>query len=246
MKTVKPIFIFLLTLIISGYAEMTLEWEKDLSAQGFDSYPQHLIHQLCDKGILVVMMSGNGYSEDNDAEILIYNPDGTLRYHDAFSTSSAGIISVVDWPPFNLGGFAVIKYQYNAALIKYQYQFRVYERQAATYSIYESPVCDSYDVDYTTIGQDSLAFITLEGAMLRKYRINTQPSEQNVILTSGVDGPNYVLSWPSILGTAYQIQSSTNLEDWADVGVPITGTGSPISWANSIVGTKCFFRVVEE
>ena len=44
------------------------------------------------------------------------------------------------------------------------------------------------------------------------------------LLSSGVSGGNFNLSWPGIAGVSYQAYSSTNLADWQPLGAPLPGT----------------------
>lgn len=53
------------------------------------------------------------------------------------------------------------------------------------------------------------------------------------------------LEWPTVSGVVYQIQESTDLETWVDVGDPITGDGTAMSKLFSIKGrSKNFYRIV--
>ena len=57
---------------------------------------------------------------------------------------------------------------------------------------------------------------------------------------------NFVLNWDSSSGTDYQIQSSTDLTNWVNVGSSIVGTGETMTWANHVTNSQAFYRVVEE
>lgn len=64
-------------------------------------------------------------------------------------------------------------------------------------------------------------------------------------VASGFTGDNYVMSWSTSAGKNYQIQSSVDLETWEDVGLVLTGNGSTMTWANAIVDSQCYYRVIE-
>lgn len=64
-------------------------------------------------------------------------------------------------------------------------------------------------------------------------------------VVSGFTGDNYVMSWSTSAGKNYQIQSSVDLEAWEDVGLVLTGNGSTMTWANAIVDSQCYYRVIE-
>ena len=55
------------------------------------------------------------------------------------------------------------------------------------------------------------------------------------------------MRWDSVAGACYQIQSSSDLTGWADIGVPISGTGAPMSWSAAAVDADGkFYRVVSK
>jgi hypothetical protein len=58
-------------------------------------------------------------------------------------------------------------------------------------------------------------------------------------------GSNLVLTWKSVPGHVYQLQSKTALIDpaWSDVGEPITATEAATSFTNSVSGASRFYRV---
>jgi hypothetical protein len=58
-------------------------------------------------------------------------------------------------------------------------------------------------------------------------------------------GSNLVLTWESVPGHVYQVQSKIALTDpnWSDVGAPITATEAATSITNSISGPTRFYRV---
>lgn len=58
-------------------------------------------------------------------------------------------------------------------------------------------------------------------------------------------GPAVILTWPSVSGHTYQVQSKSALTDstWSDLGSTIPGTGSPLSFTNSVGEGANFYRV---
>ena len=72
----------------------------------------------------------------------------------------------------------------------------------------------------------------------------------NTVITShqsaGFNQDNFVLNWNSSSGAQYQIQSSTDLTNWVDVGSALIGTGDMMTWANHVTNSQAFYRVVEE
>ena len=86
----------------------------------------------------------------------------------------------------------------------------------------------------------------IEGSTL----IKLSESSSEVILSSqtssGFNQDNFVLNWNSSSGTEYQIQSSTDLTNWVNVGSSIVGTGETMTWANHVTNSQAFYRVVED
>lgn len=52
------------------------------------------------------------------------------------------------------------------------------------------------------------------------------------------------LEWDTALGVNYQVQSSFNLEDWADTGTPIAGTGGKLSFSEKLSAPRKFYRLI--
>ena len=65
------------------------------------------------------------------------------------------------------------------------------------------------------------------------------------VLTLTALGNQYVLTFPSVSGQMYQLQSKTNLAiaGWSALGGPITGTGGTVSVTNTIAGPQSFFKL---
>jgi uncharacterized protein (TIGR02597 family) len=50
-------------------------------------------------------------------------------------------------------------------------------------------------------------------------------------------------SWPTVTGLQYQLQQSTDLDEWTNVGSLVTSAGSPVTHVTSTAGTATFFRL---
>ena len=51
-------------------------------------------------------------------------------------------------------------------------------------------------------------------------------------------------TWTAVAGQIYQIQSSTNLKTWTDLGTPVTAAGSTASGSDTIKSQPAFYRVL--
>ena len=79
--------------------------------------------------------------------------------------------------------------------------------------------------------------------IIKKWTI---PREEAVLAPStfGLEDGNLILSWPAAPGQTYQVQRSTDLESWENIGVALTGNGTTMSYAQPATTDKVFLRVV--
>ena len=111
----------------------------------------------------------------------------------------------------------------------------------------------SYSVDTTRDDGSFRSFTCPTNLVVTKYSITSSsesyPENGSIISTytsAGFNQDNFVLNWDTSSGTEYQIQSSTDLTNWVNVGSAIVGTGESMTWANHITNSQAFYRVVEE
>ena len=70
------------------------------------------------------------------------------------------------------------------------------------------------------------------------------PNPSTAPSTFGLEDGNLIISWPTDAGQTYQVQRSTDLESWEDIGVALTGNGTTMSYAQLSNADKVFLRVV--
>lgn len=86
-----------------------------------------------------------------------------------------------------------------------------------------------------------------EGVLLTKYSYTPSSIELSPATTGIDDNDNLVISWESLAGRTYQVQSSQALDGtWKDEGNAVTGNGSVISYSTPRSNTTNFLRVVEQ
>jgi len=82
---------------------------------------------------------------------------------------------------------------------------------------------------------------------VRAFLINTNTvlAPFNIGSITVQAGPAVVISWQSVAGHMYQIQSKNSLldADWANVGAPVTAAGPSTSITNNAAGASQFYRV---
>ena len=82
-------------------------------------------------------------------------------------------------------------------------------------------------------------------AVIRKFSFQTDNSpEPAPVLFSGVNGDNAIVAWNSKVGSRYQVQKSSDLQSWSNVGLPITGTGEQMNYSEANLGEPLYLRIV--
>lgn len=85
----------------------------------------------------------------------------------------------------------------------------------------------------------------VNGVILTKWQFTDgEPIIQQAEM--GVYGANFIISWDSEAGSTYRVQTSTNLVDWANIGIPLSGTGSTMNWANPVTNSASYYRLILE
>ena len=79
--------------------------------------------------------------------------------------------------------------------------------------------------------------------VIKKWTIPREEVDLVASFFSLEDG-NLILSWPTTAGEIYQVQRSTDLESWENIGVTLTGNGTTMSYSQPSTAEKVFLRVV--
>lgn len=106
--------------------------------------------------------------------------------------------------------------------------------------------------NYTTIWEsDSATSATLEIVFTSTENVGNDSALDDIVFREATSEPVPLsiaqavwLEWSSLLGTDYQIQSSTGLQEWINVGEPLPGTGGTMTHCEKSVDPKKFFRVI--
>ena len=89
----------------------------------------------------------------------------------------------------------------------------------------------------------SSSLLFADGLVIRKWA-PASPTPDLAPSTFGLEDGNLILSWPTDAGQTYQVQRSTDLESWENIGVALTGNGTTMSYAQPSTVEKVFLRVV--
>jgi hypothetical protein len=98
--------------------------------------------------------------------------------------------------------------------------------------------------------QDGWDNLTEAAAGTDPFLANSPNGKANITLTPSLTLGAYTLTWPTIIGKAYQIQSSVNLKNWSKLGDPIIATatehsiGINATQPDTTVPPKLFWRVI--
>ena len=79
--------------------------------------------------------------------------------------------------------------------------------------------------------------------MVKKWRIPRNEVEL-APSTFGLEDNNLVISWPTTVGHTYQVQRSSDLQAWEDVGLALTGNDTIMSYSQPSTAERIFLRVV--
>jgi hypothetical protein len=83
------------------------------------------------------------------------------------------------------------------------------------------------------------------GLVALYYAVPPAPLLRFPVTVANVPGVGLVLSWPTVAGHNYQVQSMTSLlGSWSNAGSPIAGTGGTVTYTNPISGPAKFFQVI--
>lgn len=226
--TVLAVLISVLT-----YAEVSMVWEIDLNTYGVSNVFGTL--RLPNESVIVAQKEGDLVT------LLAFDAGGTNQLVDIFPVSWMELGLIASDP----NHFAASIWDSSTGTV-----IKIYELQGTSY-VNTANISQSGGNPISTSGSiNSDVFYVVEGTMLKQYSMGTaiNPGGGALVMgsmASGIDGSNYIMQWDSVLGVEYQIQSSMNLTNWVDVGLPFAGNGAPLAWANSLTNSKSFYRVIE-
>jgi len=237
----------LLTLIaivisqITCVAEYSLNWEQDISSYLSGSRLLQ-IQQRVNGNICLRFGPGESGGMQNWT-ILIYDSEGSVKLNETIAAYEVGLVNLSSNPDL----FAItISSDWESQSL------RLYHFQNDTYNvtnflgIAEEVGFGTYNGARDISSGNSSFFYIIQDSKLKQYQLDSPPVILGNTIAAGVDGSNYILQWNSVAEKEYQIQSSTNLINWVDIGVPINGTGASLTWANTLTNSKSFFRVTEK
>ena len=250
----------LLLLSFSAQAQYTIDWEYSFET----SYP-HLetnswnisdIHKMSDHRIAVIINSGDmhdTFSYDQESltgsYVCFLRQDGYLLnyYHHSnsiFFVKSPNptqiVIKELDNVYNTIADYTIYSSTDN--------QFVFTTQQINDLETFSSSTdfSDGTVKNYSPFAEKDTLYFKDGNLKLLKY-VNTN---SNTIITShhaaGFNQDNFVLNWDTSSGKEYQIQSSTDLTNWVNVGSAIVGTGESMTWANHVTNSQAFYRVVED
>ncbi len=229
MKTINLMLVFVVVSIIQVHGEMNLVWERSLTNYVSTYNGTQRIKQYTDGSVAVLTDPYN---------LIVFSSAGDLIISDEITS---------DLIPYEFSGHSsdpsiISLYCYDNNGADHNW-LRMYELAGNSFSVTNIPV-DMVPWD-SNAGLSSSSYFTVYQGVLRKYLL-ASTSNISGTCSSGINGSNYILNWTSQIGKSYQIQSSSNLTNWNDVGGIITGTGATLSWANALTNSTGFYRVIEQ
>lgn len=211
-------------------ATQTPEWSLDLTTiEDLSNYniSQRQCRAFVDGSVALIFSSTNS----GPSLILLLDEEGNKLYSTTLSPTEFGFVI--------FSGYA---HTANRFCISPGYpSMRLYENKDGTY--------DYTDFDAINVnnggdgGHVPNDIYTMSGAVLSKYTFDNI-SPLLAPTTSGSSNSNYIVSWDSKAGVQYQIEKSTDLSSWEEIGIPITGNGDTLSWSTPLISTSAFYRVI--
>lgn len=258
MKSIK----ILVTLLFLGpgilFAGINLDWEYEFDA-GSIGNPGH------DYRIQSVLVAPSGYIAldlinsfsdlPRGRRVVLLNPDGSQSWISGnlhpdvadekltFTHVSKGALSF-HIEQFDASRFYMYHSASGAALasIELTTENLVMKVSDAGSGSLKPPGSLFSSTSFYTYGDDDI-----EGPKtLKRYSLNVTTNLTVVVQsTTGISGTNLLMTWASVLNTLYQIQESSDLSTWVDVGQVISGTGSAMSWSTPIISGSKYYRIVQ-
>ena len=103
-------------------------------------------------------------------------------------------------------------------------------------------------MDFAKIGGTNYLFVLDTGNGITAYQIGSLATALTSFNITGVNilpGNQVVLTWQSVAGHNYQVQSKNALTDssWSSVGGSVSATASSTTTTNTVSGVTKFFRI---
>jgi len=236
----------LLLLSFSVQAGVTLDWEINLldKINDYESQPYEGINytrimaKLNNNNLIVSVSLFPIINNMNNRYFILSSEDGSIVYAIPDEPNEQIIL-------FSEGNFA--------------YDSNSHNDNPSIYFLnangeYENQIVTNYAISDLGAGfvqekaSDILYVPSQDYYKIRKYTITSDNPTPTLSAqtSSGFNQDNYVINWDSSSGAQYQIQSSTDLTNWVDVGSTLIGTGEMMTWANHVTNSQAFFRVVKD
>jgi hypothetical protein len=209
-------------------------------------------------GAVAIYISNDVPDDPEERRVVLLNKDGTQKWVSA---------NLMTEPPPNWEVIKFLHVSENSIIFAYGDEETpitvcMYNSKATpvfTSTTLESEVVDTRDnlteyPRFSLINTPTSFFSLKKGSTypdgyssLKKYSLDVVSTQVVVAQTaSGVSGSNLVLKWSSGVNTQYQVQESDDLSTWSDIGSPITGTGSMMSWSAPITTATKFYRITQQ
>lgn len=226
--------------VITSHASMSVVWSTNLNDIAALDWNHASIKEFYDGSVAVLSWQGPN-------QLLVFNSDGELIYDDLLEGNTLGYGGLFSGDSKSPDRFFVIN-SFSSNSVSYK-NLRIYDKVDESYSM--SKIIGTNQTfslkgdDGATQNSGKYLYI-IDDSILTKYQFSTSTVYLSDIISMGISNSNYVISWNSEPDFSYQIQSSSNLTNWTNVGSPITGTGAPITWSSSLGQSNNFFRIISE
>ena len=231
--------------------ETGLEWEKTFRPSEFwDQATAAEANVFADEkgGCVVGLNVRRGFQEKQFFIFLDQHGEERYRFESPLFNGRCELVSsgraVISIDSAWATSFEVICFSETGEVVRTTTQNAVGNRDSLLNNDQLGNTTDNRTFWYTS-AQSELAGGVVRNAVIRKYSFRTDgPPEPAPVLFSGVNGDNAIVAWNSKVGSRYQVQKSSDLQSWSNVGLPITGTGEQMNYSEANLGEPLYLRIV--
>lgn len=249
MKKINTLLAGLLISILSVNAQLIVQWESDLSNVLTNN-------NLLDSDVLditefpageIILLTQPSYTNigiiilDNEGSLLAQGGIETSEHiYDEISVAANVSIKnfIIRYSEWSHNNFLLCSVSNSTIISEY------IGKEAPDYPGYDAPYrAGIFEMGHVFNDPATFYDYSHTNSVLRKYRLGSTQTSLAGGVYSGQENDNYIISWKSTVGEQYQIQSSSDLSTWQNIGNPISGTGVRLHWANPIETNTFFYRV---
>jgi len=230
--------------INKNFGPYQLDWVVDLSTQvtlvsGFNGIEFTVNPRNLD--VLVKVKDWDGdWSGVQYRDILIYDKYGNLKHSSGKIEGEIWVRNAIAESVYlvNVTGYGAYLYSVTGQETYELIPFEDSENNTPDTLFNQS------DSTFTGVSSVSRVLCTSINTQVYYYTVTSEIDIFTGEASYGINGENFLIRWSSDPSVQYQIQKSTDLSSWENIGMPVTGNGVEMQWAEPFEGDSVFYRLV--